>query len=105
MCFSFLRGYRDSGTSFDVVILDQPKFAESQAQLHRAARGYKDHQLVGHSPAQTGRMAGHFFMFRLAGGRAAAKNRCRCRALDAGRQLQIVQRLFQVAITRPWQFP
>lgn len=40
--FKLLREYRDQGTTFDVVIMDPPKFAESKAQLNGACRGYKD---------------------------------------------------------------
>lgn len=44
--FKFLRTCRDSGKSFDTIVLDPPKFAESKAQLMRAARGYKDINLL-----------------------------------------------------------
>jgi 23S rRNA (cytosine1962-C5)-methyltransferase len=44
--FQQLRVYRDEGREFDVVILDPPKFAHSQAQLERALRGYKDINLL-----------------------------------------------------------
>ena len=40
--FKELRLYRDQGKSFDLIVLDPPKFAESKAQLNRASRGYKD---------------------------------------------------------------
>jgi 23S rRNA (cytosine1962-C5)-methyltransferase len=40
--FRILRGYRDSGASFDVVILDPPKLAASRSQVERASRAYKD---------------------------------------------------------------
>jgi 23S rRNA (cytosine1962-C5)-methyltransferase len=40
--FTVLRAYRDGGRLFDMVILDPPKFAQSQAQLNRATRAYKD---------------------------------------------------------------
>lgn len=40
--FKQLRLYRDQAKSFDLIVLDPPKFAESKAQLNRAARGYKD---------------------------------------------------------------
>ncbi len=44
--FQVLRRYRDQGRSFDVVILDPPKFATSQAQVIAASRGYKDINLL-----------------------------------------------------------
>jgi len=40
--FRVLRCYRDSGEGFDVVVLDPPKFAQTQAQVEGACRGYKD---------------------------------------------------------------
>ncbi|MHB8626679.1 MAG: class I SAM-dependent rRNA methyltransferase [Aggregatilineales bacterium] len=40
--FHVLRHYRDSGEQFDVIVLDPPKFAQTQAQVEGACRGYKD---------------------------------------------------------------
>jgi 23S rRNA (cytosine1962-C5)-methyltransferase len=40
--FEELRRYRDAERTFDVIILDPPKFAHSQKQVESAARGYKD---------------------------------------------------------------
>ena len=40
--FELLRHYRDNQQSFDVIILDPPKFAHSQRDIKAAARGYKD---------------------------------------------------------------
>ncbi len=45
--FQVLRGFRDEGRQFDMVILDPPKFARSKADLDAAARGYKDINLLG----------------------------------------------------------
>ncbi len=45
--FEVLRKFRDEGRSFDLVILDPPKFAESKGSLMKAARGYKDINLLG----------------------------------------------------------
>lgn len=44
--FKFLRLCRDQGRSFDTIVLDPPKFAESKAQVMKAARGYKDINLL-----------------------------------------------------------
>jgi 23S rRNA (cytosine1962-C5)-methyltransferase len=44
--FHLLRYYRDQGRGFDLVILDPPKFAASQAQIMDASRGYKDLNLL-----------------------------------------------------------
>ena len=40
--FKVLRKLRDSAASFDVIILDPPKFAPTASLVDRAARGYKD---------------------------------------------------------------
>jgi 23S rRNA (cytosine1962-C5)-methyltransferase len=40
--FKLLRAYRDAGRTFDLIILDPPKFAQTQAQLNKATRAYKD---------------------------------------------------------------
>ena len=44
--FKFLRACRDEGRKFDLIVLDPPKFAETKAQVMRAARGYKDINLL-----------------------------------------------------------
>jgi len=44
--FQVLREYRDKGRSFDLIILDPPKFAYSQDQVESACRGYKDINLL-----------------------------------------------------------
>lgn len=44
--FQFLRKCRDRGKRFDLIVLDPPKFAETEAQAMRAARGYKDINLL-----------------------------------------------------------
>ncbi|HEY0738897.1 MAG TPA: class I SAM-dependent methyltransferase [Herpetosiphonaceae bacterium] len=44
--FSELRRFRAEGRSFDVIILDPPKFVQNRSQLDRATRGYKDINLL-----------------------------------------------------------
>jgi 23S rRNA (cytosine1962-C5)-methyltransferase len=44
--FKYLRKLRDTNKQFDVIILDPPKFAESVSQIDKAARGYKDINLL-----------------------------------------------------------
>lgn len=44
--FQHLRQFRDKGSTFDIVVLDPPKFAASVSQLAKAARGYKDINLL-----------------------------------------------------------
>lgn len=45
--FAALRKLRDQGRKFDLVILDPPKFAPTAAFAEKAARGYKDINLLG----------------------------------------------------------
>jgi 23S rRNA (cytosine1962-C5)-methyltransferase len=40
--FDALRSLRDAGESFDLIVLDPPKFASSHHHVERAARAYKD---------------------------------------------------------------
>ena len=44
--FKLLRVYRDQERRFDMIVLDPPKFAHSQAQVERATHGYKDINLL-----------------------------------------------------------
>jgi len=44
--FSELRALRNAGRSFDLVVLDPPKFAPTAAHAMRAARAYKDINLL-----------------------------------------------------------
>ncbi len=44
--FHELRRLRDQGRSFDAVVLDPPRFAPTVSQVQRAARGYKDINLL-----------------------------------------------------------
>ena len=44
--FQILRGYWHEGRTFDLIILDPPKFALSQGKVAAACRGYKDINLL-----------------------------------------------------------
>ena len=44
--FRHLRLLRDQGRRFDLIVLDPPKFAPTAAHVERAARGYKDINLL-----------------------------------------------------------
>jgi len=44
--FQVLRHFRAAERQFDLIILDPPKFAQSQAHIDRATRGYKDINLI-----------------------------------------------------------
>ncbi|SNS18682.1 SAM-dependent methyltransferase /23S rRNA m(5)C-1962 methyltransferase [Noviherbaspirillum humi] len=45
--FKTLRALREQGRSFDLIVLDPPKFASSPEHVERAARAYKDINLLG----------------------------------------------------------
>lgn len=62
--FKFLRTCRDSGKSFDLIILDPPKFAETASQREKAARGYKDINLLAMKLLRRG---GKLFTFSCSG--------------------------------------
>lgn len=92
--FHRLRLFRDEGRSFDLIILDPPKFAESQSQLERASRGYKDINLLAFKLLRSG---GILITFSCSGlvtrelfGKIVADA-----ALDAGKEALILQWLTQ----------
>jgi 23S rRNA (cytosine1962-C5)-methyltransferase len=92
--FQVLRDYREGGRTFDVVILDPPKFATSQAQVMDATRGYKDINMLA---LQLLRPGGMLITFSCSG-RVSADLFQKVvfgASVDAGRDAQIVQRLFQ----------
>ena len=45
--FKTLRTMRDSGRRYDLIVLDPPKFAPTAAHAEKAARAYKDINLLG----------------------------------------------------------
>ncbi len=45
--FKTLRAFRDAGRHFDLIVLDPPKFAPTAAHAEKAARAYKDINLLG----------------------------------------------------------
>ena len=94
--FKVLRQYRDARRSFDLIVLDPPKFAESQHQLERACRGYKDINLLAFKLLRPG---GVLFTFSCSGqvGPDLFQKVVADAALDAGRETQILQRLGQAA--------
>jgi 23S rRNA (cytosine1962-C5)-methyltransferase len=92
--FVFLRRYRDSRRSFDLVVLDPPKFAESRAHLPGASRGYKDVNLLAIKLLRPG---GTLFTFSCSGAMDAAlfQKIVSDAALDAGRDVQVLHGLSQ----------
>jgi 23S rRNA (cytosine1962-C5)-methyltransferase len=94
--FQLLRKFRDENCSFDMVILDPPKFAPTSAQAEKAARGYKDINLLAFKLLRAG---GILVTFSCSGGVDAAlfQKIVASAALDAGVEAQIVEHLSQAA--------
>jgi 23S rRNA (cytosine1962-C5)-methyltransferase len=92
--FQSLRRFRDSGRSFDLIILDPPKFAESQSQLDRACRGYKDINLLAFKLLKPGGILMTFSCSGLMMPELFQKIVADA-ALDAGCEAQIIRRLSQ----------
>ena len=94
--FQVLRKFRDEARSFDMIILDPPKFAPTAAQAEKAARGYKDINLLAFKLL---RPNGILFTFSCSGGVDAAlfQKIVASAALDAGVEAQIIEHLSQDA--------
>jgi len=92
--FRVLRGFRDAGREFDLIILDPPKFAASASQVDRASRGYKDINLLA---MKLLRPAGTLFTFSCSGHILPPlfQKIVADAALDARREAQIIQYLGQ----------
>ncbi len=92
--FQVLRRLRDEGRSFDMLILDPPKFAPTAAYAAKAARGYKDINLLA---LKLLRPDGILVTFSCSGGIDAAlfQKIVAGAALDAGAQVQLLEHLSQ----------
>ena len=92
--FQVLREFRDRRRVFDLVVLDPPKFAPTVTQARRAARGYKDINLLAFKLL---RPSGILVTFSCSGGVSEDlfQKIVAGAALDAGVDAQIVERLHQ----------
>lgn len=92
--FQMLRTYRDQARNFDMIVLDPPKFAPTAAQVERAARGYKDINLLAFKLLSPG---GLLMTYSCSGGVSADLFRkiVAGAALDAGVQAVVLERLSQ----------
>ena len=92
--FQVLRRLRDEGRSFELIILDPPKFAPTAAQAEKASRGYKDINLLAFKLLRPG---GILVTFSCSGGIDAYlfQKIIASAALDAGVEAQIVEHLSQ----------
>ncbi len=92
--FQYLRRCRDRAETFDLIVLDPPKFIESKDSLQKGARGYKDINLLAMKLLAEGGMLATFScsglmemdLFQKIVADAAA---------DANRRVQIIERFGQ----------
>ena len=90
--FADLRRLRDAGASFDMIILDPPKFAPTAAHAEKAARAYKDINLLALKLLTAG---GLLATFSCSGGISAElfQKIVAGAALDANADAQIIAHL------------
>lgn len=90
--FQALRDFRKAGRTFDLIVLDPPKFAPSAAHAERAARAYKDINLLGFRLLRPG---GLLMTYSCSGGVGLElfQKIVASAAQDAGRDARIVRRL------------
>ena len=90
--FQELRKFRDSRRSFDMIVLDPPKFAPTAAHAEKAARAYKDINLLAFKLLRPG---GLLMTFSCSGGVSAElfQKIVASSALDAGVEAQAVARM------------
>ena len=90
--FQLLRRFRDQRRNFDLVVLDPPKFAPTAAHAEKAARAYKDINLLAFKLLRPG---GLLVTFSCSGGVSADlfQKIIAGAALDAGADAQIIERL------------
>jgi len=94
--FQLLRKFRDENRSFDMIILDPPKFAPTSAHADKATRAYKDINLLAFKLLRAG---GVLVTFSCSGGVDSAlfQKIIAGSALDAGVEAQIVGHLSQAS--------
>ena len=92
--FKVLRKFRDERKSFDLIILDPPKFTESASQIQQASRGYKDINLLALKLLNPG---GILFTFSCSGHISPElfQKIVADAALDSGREVKIIKQLTQ----------
>lgn len=94
--FQVLRKFRNETRTFDVIILDPPKFAESASHVQKASRGYKDINWLAFKLLNPG---GILFTFSCSGHISVDlfQKIVADAALDAGKTVQIIRSLSQAA--------
>jgi 23S rRNA (cytosine1962-C5)-methyltransferase len=94
--FNTLRQLGANNRLFDLIVLDPPKLIESQNQLERGARAYKD---VNRKAIQLLRPGGVLFTFSCSGHMEDSlfQKIVADAALDAGREIQFIQWMAQAS--------
>jgi len=89
-----LRAFKEEGRTFDVIILDPPKYAPSRSALDRAARAYKDLNRLGMLLLNPG---GILATYSCSGAvdLETFKQITAWAALDAGKEVQIIKQFHQ----------
>ncbi|HZY36098.1 MAG TPA: class I SAM-dependent rRNA methyltransferase [Mucilaginibacter sp.] len=89
-----LRKFREDGETFDVVVLDPPKYAPSRSALDKASRAYKDLNRLGMLLLNKG---GLLATFSCSGAMdmETFKQVLAWAALDAGKQVQFIHQFCQ----------
>lgn len=92
--FQLLRRFRDEARSFDLIVLDPPKFAPTSAHAEKAARAYKDINLLAFKLLRAG---GILVTFSCSGGVDATlfQKIVASAALDASVDAVIIEHLSQ----------
>ena len=103
--FDYLRHCLDEGLSFDMIVLDPPKFAGGKADVQRAARGYKNLNLNAFKLLENG---GYLMTFSCSGAisRDLFQKIVFGALVDAGCEAQVIAQLgaaddHPVALTFP----
>ena len=89
-----LRRFKEEGRTFDIVVLDPPKYAPSRSALDRASRAYKDLNRIAMQLLNSG---GLLATFSCSGAMdmETFKQVLAWAALDAGKQVQFIHQFCQ----------
>ena len=89
-----LRAFKEEGKTFDIIVLDPPKYAPSRSALDRAARAYKDLNRLGMLLLNPG---GILATYSCSGAvdLETFKQIIAWAALDAGKEVQIIKQFHQ----------
>ncbi|MCW9066033.1 MAG: class I SAM-dependent methyltransferase [Ignavibacteriaceae bacterium] len=92
--FEVLRKFRDERKTFDLIILDPPKFTESASQIQKASRGYKDINLLALKLLNP---EGILFTFSCSGHISPElfQKIVSAATLDSGREVKIIKQISQ----------